>query len=171
MRLLCLLCLIHLGINFHALSNGADCIIQQARALIGIRETPGINNRGPEVDKIVSYAAGTTRWLGTAWCGWFATFCHKKCQQASGGGMASAWFIKGRLIKKEAVRPGDVFSVWNQYIKRIGHVGIVEQMVPSGKFVVTIEGNTNGRGSRDGGGVCRLTRPIKQIYNFARWNQ
>jgi hypothetical protein len=85
--------------------------------------------------------------------------------------MAAAWFTKVRLVKREDVRPGDVFSVWNKYIKRIGHVGIVEQVLPSGKFVVTIEGNTNGSGSRDGGGVCRLTRPIKQIYNFARWNQ
>jgi hypothetical protein len=171
MRLLCLLCLIHLGINFNAVSNGATCILNQARPLIGTRETPGRNNRGPEVDRIVRYAAGTDRWLGTAWCGWFATYCHKQCKQPAAGGMAAAWFTKVRLVKREDVRPGDVFSVWNKYIKRIGHVGIVEQVLPSGKFVVTIEGNTNGSGSRDGGGVCRLTRPIKQIYNFARWNQ
>jgi hypothetical protein len=83
--------------------------------------------------------------------------------------MASAWFVKSRIVKTADVEPGDVFSVWNNYIDRIGHVGIVEQVLPSGNFVVTIEGNTNGRGSRDGGGVCRLTRPRKQIYSFARW--
>jgi hypothetical protein len=85
--------------------------------------------------------------------------------------MAAAWFTRARLIASDRSRPGDVFSVWNKYIKRIGHVGIVEQVLPSGKFIVTIEGNTNGRGSRDGGGVCRLTRPIKQIHSFARWAQ
>jgi hypothetical protein len=82
--------------------------------------------------------------------------------------MAASWFVKPRLVNRGWVA-GDVFSVWNKYMKRIGHVGMVEQVLPSGSFIVTIEGNTNAVGSREGSGVCRLTRPIKQVYNFARW--
>jgi hypothetical protein len=82
--------------------------------------------------------------------------------------MAMSWFVSARLIHTQFL-PGDVFSIWNRYIKRIGHVGLVEQVLPSGSFIVTIEGNTNAVGSREGSGVCRLTRPVKQIYNFARW--
>jgi hypothetical protein len=170
MRVLCILCLIHLGINLHAISQPkATCILKEARSLIGIRETPGKNNRGPEVDRIVVIASGTTKWLGTAWCGWFTTYCHKQCKQKSAGGLAASWFVKNNLVQSGGIQPGDVFSVWNRYMNRIGHVGIIEQVLPSGNFIVTIEGNTNGSGSRDGGGVCRLTRPVKQAFNFARW--
>lgn len=79
-----------------------------------------------------------------------------------------SWFVPSRLIKSGWV-PGDVFSIWNKCRKRIGHIGMVEQVLPSGNFIVTIEGNTNGAGSREGSGVFRLTRPRKQIYSFARW--
>lgn len=165
MRVLCILCLIHLGTYFHALSQSrADCILREARKLIGIKETPGRNNRGPEVDRLVIRAGGKP---GQAWCGWTARAVHLDCHCPAGGGMAASWFIGSRLIT--SYQPADVFSVWNKYMKRIGHIGIVEQVLPGGKFIVTIEGNTNGFGSREGSGVCRLTRPVKQVFNFARW--
>jgi hypothetical protein len=117
------------------------------------------------VDALVKAVGGK---IGTPWCGWTAKYVHQKCKCPSGGGMALSWFIASKIIKNEWV-PGDVFSIWNKYMGRIGHIGMVEQVLPSGNFIVSIEGNTNGSGSRDGGGVYRLTRPVKQIYSFARW--
>lgn len=163
MRLLFLLCLVYLGIDFYAVGHPA-CLIAEARKILGVKESPGLNNRGPEVDRIV-LAAGGIR--GQPWCGWTQRFLHLRCRCRAGGGMAASWFIKPRLVANFA--PGDVFSVWNRYMARIGHVGLVEQVLPSGHFIVTIEGNTNATGSREGSGVCRLTRPRKQMYNFARW--
>jgi hypothetical protein len=137
----------------------------EARKLIGIQETPGRNNRGPEVDKIVLAAGGRP---GQPWCGWTQRFIHLKCKCQAGGGMAMSWFISSRLVRS-GWTTGDVFSVWNPYMKRIGHVGLVEQVLPGGKFIVTIEGNTGASGSRDGSGVWRLTRSTKQVYNYGRW--
>ena len=165
MRVLLLLCLIHLGIDLDAVGQSkAHCILIEARKLVGIKEATGQNNRGPEVDKLVLRAGGIP---GQPWCAWTARAVHLDCGCPAGGGMAMSWFIPSRLIS--TVVPGDVFSVWNKYMNRIGHIGMVEQVLPGGKFIVTIEGNTNGFGSREGSGVCRLTRPVKQVYNYARW--
>jgi hypothetical protein len=165
MRIFCILCLVYLGFDFNALGQKSQCLVSEGRKILGIKETHGRNNRGPEVDRIVLAAGGKP---GQPWCGWTQRYVHLKCACSAGGGMALSWFVPNRLIKTGLV-PGDVFSVWNKYMKRIGHVGLVEQVLPSGSFIVTIEGNTNGMGSREGSGVCRLTRPIKQVYNFARW--
>jgi hypothetical protein len=83
--------------------------------------------------------------------------------------MALSWFIKSRIINNNKYLPGDVFSIYNSSLRRIGHIGIIEQVMPSGKFIITIEGNTSGGGSREGHGVYRLTRSVKNIYSFARW--
>jgi hypothetical protein len=164
MRVLWILCLVYLGVDFDALACSPQCLVAEARKLIGLRESTGQNNRGPELDLLVRSVGGKP---GQPWCGWAQRRIHLNCHCAAGGGMASSWFIKSRLVPGGSV--GSVFSIWNRYMNRIGHVGIVEEVLPSGKFVVTIEGNTNGLGSREGSGVCRLTRPVKQVYSFARW--
>lgn len=152
------------SVSPNILTKDQTCILSVARSKLGVRETS--NNRGPEVDKIIIAGGGKP---GQAWCGWFARFCHMVgCKiKPVGGGMAMSWFVKDNIVKDPDVRPGDVFSVWNKYMKRIGHVGMVE-MVKDDK-VITIEGNTNGFGQREGSGVCRLTRSKKSIYSFARW--
>lgn len=132
--------------------------------MIGICEK-GKNNRGPAVDALILEAGGK---IGTAWCGWTQVVAHKRCGCPFAGGMAMSWFVRSRLITSGFL-PGDLGSVWNKYMNRIGHVLAFEQVLPSGKFVVTIEGNTNAVGSREGSCVCRLTRPVRQIYSFARW--
>jgi len=165
MRIFWFLYIVCLGIDFNALGQKNKCLITEGQKILGIKESPGQNNRSPDVDKIVLAAGGRP---GQPWCGWTARYLHLKCGCPAGGGMAMSWFVSNRLIHTQFV-PGDVFSIWNRYIKRIGHVGLVEQVLPSGSFIVTIEGNTNAVGSREGSGVCRLTRPIKQIHNFARW--
>jgi hypothetical protein len=47
-------------------------------------------------------------------------------------------------------------------MKRIAHVGFIDGL--KGKFVSTVEGNTNAQGSRDGNGVFRRLRPKLAIY-------
>lgn len=164
MRILCLVFLICLVFNLHAVASGSECLIQQARRCIGWKETPGRNNRGPEIDKLVLSVGGRP---GLPWCGFFMMYIHQRCSLPKAGGMAMSWFTRSSIVSSPT--PGDVFSVWNRYLNRIGHVGLVELVTPSGNAIVTIEGNTNGTGSREGSGVCRLTRPRKQIYSFARW--
>jgi hypothetical protein len=167
MHLLSLLWLFNLGINGPVVNTwqaDAQCLLDQARNLLNVRESGG-NNRGPVIDKIIVSSGGK---LGQPWCGYFQRFIHLKCGRQAGNGYSPSWFIPTRLVKSNRV-PGDVFSIYNSNLKRIAHIGMIEQILPNGKFVVTIEGNTGTSGIRDGAGVHRLTRPIKSIYNFARW--
>jgi hypothetical protein len=164
MHLFCLLWFGFTGLNFDAVKS-KDCLLDEARKLIGIKEVGG-NNRGPEVDKIIISSGGKP---GQAWCAYTQVFIHKKCRLSHANGMALSWFIKPRIIHKNQYTQGDVFSVYNSGLRRIGHVGLIEQVLPSGKFIVTIEGNTSGGGSREGDGVYRLTRSTKNVYSFARW--
>lgn len=137
----------------------------EARKILGIHEEHA-NNRGTMVDKIIVSSGGK---VGQPWCAYTQVFIHKNCALSHANGQAASWFIKYRRIKNDQVVAGDVFSIWNTKLNRIGHIGIVEQVLPSHKFIVTIEGNTSGGGSRDGDGVYRLTRSTKSIYSFARW--
>jgi len=49
----------------------------------------------------------------------------------------------------------------------VAHVGFVDQW--QSKYVITVEGNTNEAGSREGDGVYRKRRPIKSIYIVANY--
>lgn len=150
--------------DLHALNQQQTCLINQARRLVGMSETPSRNNRGPELDRLVLSVGGKP---GLPWCGYFMMAIHKRCNLPMAGGMAMSWFTPSRKVKSPA--PADAFSIWNRYMKRIGHVGLVESVSPSGNMIFTIEGNTNATGSRDGSSVARLTRPMKTIYSYARW--
>lgn len=171
MYLLSLLWFISLGFNRPAVNQqptdwqlNAECLLDRARSMLHIRESGG-NNRGPEVEAIIIFAGGKP---GQAWCAYFQRFIHIKCGRQAASGYSPSWFIPARLVKTGQV-PGDVFSIWNNGKNRIAHIGMIEQILPNGKFIVTIEGNTGTTGSRDGAGVHRLTRSVKSIYNFARW--
>ena len=67
------------------------------------------------------------------------------------------------LHERELARPGDIV------VFDFSHVGIVES--DSGHQIITLEGNTNGRGERDsesGDGVWRKARQKTIARNFIR---
>jgi hypothetical protein len=53
------------------------------------------------------------------------------------------------------------FGIYFSSLKRVGHTGLIEKV--SGDFAVTIEGNTNDGGSRDGDGVYRRRRVLDAL--------
>ena len=57
---------------------------------------------------------------------------------------------------------GDVFGLYFTKYKRVAHVGFIDGA--DGDNYITVEGNTNGDGSRDGDGVYRKIRPKKTIF-------
>jgi hypothetical protein len=61
----------------------------------------------------------------------------------------------------------DVFGIYFANLKRIAHVGFVDEW--GDKQVITVEGNTNEAGSAEGDGVYRKRRPIASIYQVANW--
>ena len=116
---------------------------------------------------------------GNSWCGAFVSFC----QDAAGitnprSGWAPAYFPAKRVIwtnnqkasrwlPETIPRGGDVFGIYFPKKQRIAHVGFIDRV--EGDRFVTVEGNTNAAGSREGDGVYVKRRLIRQIYKVARW--
>lgn len=142
---------------------------------IGVREETG-NNDG---FMIRQYLASTGLTEGYAWC---AAFVHWSLAQAGIRGPAihpaysPSWFPGNKIIYHNGtVRltplPGDVFGIYFSSKQRIAHVGFIDSWNPDKNFTTTVEGNTNGAGSREGDGVYRKYRNKRQVYQVAVWIQ
>ena len=112
---------------------------------IGVREATGKND-GVQVETYLRY---TKLGKGYAWCAAFTCWVYG---QAGVMNPRSAW-------APAMVPPGKM--------KRVAHVGFVDQWGP--KEVVTVEGNTNGAGSREGDGVYKKKRLTRQIHSVASY--
>jgi lysozyme family protein len=156
----------------------AAALLTRASAEIGVREMPPGSNRGPQVDAYLSRVSPTL--LGQPWCMAFVYWCHDEAARALGrpnpaprtAGVHRGWqdagLAAGGTVVTAAqaaqdpslVRPGMVFFIDTGGGK--GHAGIVADLV--GSRLVTIEGNTNDGGSREGIGVfARSGRRIAEI--------
>ena len=62
---------------------------------------------------------------------------------------------------------GDIFGIYFPDKNRIAHTGFIDQW--DGTWLITVEGNTNVSGGREGDGVYRKRRPVKSIYQVARY--
>lgn len=165
-------------------SGGAPSRLTQAAldfaaTQIGVMEQPLGSNRGPEVDRYVQ-AAGLDPRGGFAWCVAFTHFCYLTAASGLGvpnphvktAGVLRHWNdaarVPGarRVTKAEAladpalVRPGALFII--DLGQGLGHSGMV--VATANGRLVTIEGNTNDGGSRNGIGVFRReARKIAEI--------
>jgi hypothetical protein len=68
-----------------------------------------------------------------------------------------------RIVKWRDAMPGDVIT----FLPAFSHVGIVEEKCLGG--LITIEGNTNGAGSREGDGVYRKKRAAELVARCDVW--
>ncbi len=166
-----LIALLGLLINSLGYSGGRDELVKTYRKHIGVRELTG-NNDGKEVEM---FLRSTGLGKGYAWCAAFVTYCHIENDIAipeKAPAWSPAWFPKHRLINHEKALPGDVFGIYYANMKRIGHVGFIDQAWNNDSSnIITVEGNTNGDGSREGDGVYRKRRSKKQIKSISRWIQ
>lgn len=147
----------------------------------GVREQSGKND-GERVETYLAYV-GLKK--GNPWC---AAFVCWSLGQAGIRNPRSGWspdlFPLGkvcwqrsgslrlkRVPEQQARQPrrGDVFGIYFPEKRRIAHVGFVDAW--DGKYVITVEGNTNEAGSREGDGVYRKRRLIKSVYQVARWEE
>jgi hypothetical protein len=141
-----------------------------------VREATGRND-GKQVEK---YLASVRLGKGYAWCGAFVNWCllQRNIAGSQYGAMANAWFPNAKVIWKQNAKsqngdftPGkaDLFGIYYSHLKRIGHVGFIDEWQAGKGVVITVEGNTNDAGSREGDGVYRKRRLIRQIYRVSRW--
>lgn len=155
-----------------------DVLAQFAEGEVGVRENGG-NNRGERVEL---YQRST--WLPVGawpWCAAFVCWCCQRLKEAAMGQLlwtrpqtAGAWDFERwaqdekphgvRLYRPEAVtqiRRGDIL------VYRFSHIGIAVGAEKNG-MIATVEGNTNGDGSREGDGVYRKLRARSVVRSVIR---
>jgi len=167
-------------------SIGED-MVRLAKEEIGVEEVDG-TNCGPRVDE---YKAAT--WLdsdvGWPWCAAFICWLVReaikdqdvsfKRPQTAGAWDFENWAKKqkdkgvvlykpvGEVLnvsvdEKPYVRAGDIV------VFRFSHIGLAIGEPTNNGFVSTIEGNTNGEGSREGGAVLEKSRRLSSIRSVIR---
>lgn len=155
-----------------------DAVLDVARSQLDVREIPRGSNRGPEVDAYLTSVSASL--LGQPWCMAFVYWCFAKASANIGVAnpapkTASVWrswemvheartanIVSAAEARADPDRliPGMVFYIDTG--GRSGHTGFVTGLA-DGKLV-TLEGNTNNDGSREGYGVfTRNRRRIESI--------
>lgn len=131
-----------------------------------VRELTGKND-GPEVEK---YLAATGLGKGHPWCAAFTTYNlnafnipNPKSAWSPSWAMSKdiVWQPKGNKANNK-VLPGDCFTLFYPKLNRVGHVGFVVDETFS--HFITIEGNTNDGGSREGDGVYKKKREKSKVH-------
>lgn len=135
-----------------------------------VREATG-NNDGPDVEK---YLRSTGFGPGYAWC---SAFVHWSLEEAKIPNRVTAWsptaenskniVFKLREFKKEP-KPGDVITFYYSNLGRIGHAGFYNKRISDVTYE-SVEGNTNGAGSREGNGVYKKYRAFNATNSISRW--
>ncbi len=158
----------------------ADSALTFAEAALaaGVREVPPGSNRGPEVDAYLR-AAGLDPARGSyPWCAAFVTWCVQQAALSTGlapafRGSASTSSLLARNARL-SLAPAELESalpcvfVHRDPGSSKGHTGFVLGRTLDGAGLLTLEGNTDGSGSRTGGCVMRHTRPLAYVSWFIR---
>lgn len=145
-------------------------LVANARKYLGVRERGGAN-RGAEVERFLR-AVGLGP--GYPWCGAFVGLNEKECGIRNPKPSARARGYKTKesvrawdvAIGRVKIQPGYIFVM--EFGSWTGHTGIVESYDPKTRTLTTIEGNTNGAGSREGDRVARKQRKIYANGNL-KW--
>ena len=157
-----------------------EAAIAFATTQIGVMEDPLGSNRGPQVDRYLE-AVGLTPLAGSfPWCVAFTHFCYQSAAAGLGipnphirtAGVLDHWnkaaakagvarvTTTAAVANPARVLPGSLFIM--DFGGGVGHSGMV--IAVAGGKLVTIEGNTNDNGSRNGIGVFeRTARKIADI--------
>jgi len=138
---------------------------------IGIREK-GINS-GKEVEMYLA-SAGLSK--GNPWCASFVQWSYLQCDSGlkiKSAGWVPSWFPSKKLIyvrgkiNKEHPRSGDLIGIYFKEKKRLAHIGFYDS--ETSDFYITVEGNTNEEGSREGDGVYKKRRLKGQVHSISSW--
>ena len=155
----------------------AEKMVSLAREEIGVSEVDG-SNCGPRVDE---YKAAT--WLdadkGWPWCAAFICWLVREAIEGEDVKFkrprtAGAWDFEN-WAKQQSTNGVELRKPTNEDIKAgdivvcpFSHIGLAVKDADSSGYVVTIEGNTNGAGSREGGSVLKKKRHVSKIRSRIR---
>jgi hypothetical protein len=162
--------------NNSSSSKLAEKMVSLAKKEIGVEEVNG-TNCGPRVNeyKSATWLDSTKSW---PWCAAFICWLFRESMkdgkysferpQTAGAWDFENWAKKqdsSVLLKKPHyadIKSGDIV------IFTFSHIGIATSSPDSNGMVSTIEGNTDGAGSREGGSVLAKKRKISQIRSVIR---
>jgi hypothetical protein len=144
--------------------------LQIAIAQLGVCEQPRNSNMGPEVNQ---YLRSVGLRPGYPWCMAFVYWCVEQACQKSGrtnpmvrtGGVMRQWNetkLRKLSHRDRAIKAGDVFIM--RFARGTGHTGFVKEVHPG--RIVTIEGNTNDEGSREGYEVAQRERLLSTMHGI-----
>lgn len=146
--------------------------LEIARAEIGVREI-GSSNTGRRVEE---YQASTTLGgTGWPWCSALCIWSEKEAAAAlnvkpvlppTASCDVHLDYARRHNILSDKPQAGDLFLVMKTN-NDATHIGFVVE--PQDTRFVTVEGNTNTDGSRNGNGVYSLKRTYSSRYKFIRW--
>lgn len=144
-------------------------VLEKVRSQIGQSEKPPGSNGGGMVKE---YLAAVGLDEGFPWCAAFIYWCFREVEKPTTtrciktAGVLDHWARAGsqgirRIGFQQArenpglIKPGMIFIMDTGPAGGAGHTGIVEKI--EGGALVTVEGNTNAAGSREGTAVLRKT--------------
>jgi hypothetical protein len=140
---------------------------------VGVQEVPRGSNWGPVVSVYLRHARVN---YPAPWCAAFVHYCLDSCGIANTvtayapSAQNAKHLVYARAHMLETPVAGDVFTIYFFSMKRIAHCGFFQQQ-HNGSSFVTIEGNTNTDGSREGYEVARRIRSYHTIYSLSRWGR
>lgn len=129
-------------------------------------------NRAPMID---IYLKTVKTQVGVAWCAAFvgANLTWQGIENPNSAWSPNyarskdiIWTPKGKNNKEPLT--GDVITFYYTKLGRVGHAGFYEKEDNYGYFI-TIEGNTNGAGSREGDGVYKKKRDPNKSHAISRY--
>jgi hypothetical protein len=155
-------------------------IVRLATLEIGVEEVNGTNSG----KRVREYQAATDlKGTGWPWCAAFVCWVVREAMAASGvfqtqkftrPKTASAWGFEAwsraqdktthtRKPHDGDIQPGDIV------VFTFSHIGIATGTPDRSGYVPTIEGNTDGDGSREGGAVLAKKRHVSKIRSRIRF--
>jgi hypothetical protein len=147
-------------------------LVQHLETQLDVREATGKND-GAAVKMYLNHVGLDE---GYAWCVAFVSY---NLDYFSIPNPNSAWspnyakrkdVVWSQKMKISGhIDPGDVFTIYSTNRKRVVHGGFVIGKTKTGSYIITIEGNTNVEGAREGIGVFKRKRNLNKIYAISNY--
>jgi surface antigen len=145
-------------------------VLELAKSQLGKTENPKGSNWG---EPVKSYLASVGITFPASWCMAFVYWCFNEVCKKHGianplvktGGVLAHW-NKTKALKVTKPQIMDIFIM--DFGGGLGHTGFVLSVNNDGT-IITIEGNSNDEGSREGFEVCSRILNISSMKGFIRY--
>jgi len=147
--------------------------VDTLKSYLGAKED-NASNRGPLIDLFFN---GCGVEPGNPYCACFANYglLSIGLEGPSCPAWSPCWFPKDKIVWQRGIdgdhitfQQGWTFGLYFTRLKRVAHVGVIVMDFGDG-YVLTVEGNTNSAGSREGHGVFMRLRHKSEIHVCSDW--